>query len=57
MDEHSIDECPIARGNDKFPYDPLNRLTYFQRGTLSSSGHNGSSLDTIAAPSTTNPWH
>jgi RHS repeat-associated protein len=34
-------------GDDASGYDPLDRLTDFQRGTLSSSGHNGSTLDTV----------
>src|ERR1700722_16758337 len=35
-------------GDNSTAYDPLNRLTAFIRGTLSSSGNNGSSLDTVA---------
>ena len=34
-------------GDDNTAYDPLNRLTGFSRGTLSSSGNNGSGLDTV----------
>jgi len=38
-------------------YDNLNRLTNFARGTLSSSGNNGTMLDQITSPSTTNNWN
>jgi RHS repeat-associated protein len=38
-----------ATGDNNTAYDPLNRLTTFRRGTLTSSGNNGSSLDTITA--------
>jgi RHS repeat-associated protein len=34
-------------GDNNTAYDSLNRLTTFRRGTLTSSGNNGSSLDTI----------
>jgi RHS repeat-associated protein len=34
-------------GDDNTAYDPLNRLVSYKRGTLSSSGNNGSSLDTV----------
>jgi RHS repeat-associated protein len=34
-------------GDNNTAYDPLNRLVSYQRGTLSSSGNNGSSLDTV----------
>ena len=34
-------------GDNNTAYDPLSRLTTFRRGTLTSSGNNGSSLDTI----------
>jgi len=36
-------------GNNNSGYDPLNRLTGFARGGLSSSGNNGSSLDSVTA--------
>jgi RHS repeat-associated protein len=36
-----------SAGDNTTAYDPLNRLTAFRRGTLTSSGNNGSSLDTI----------
>jgi RHS repeat-associated protein len=36
-----------ATGDNNTAYDPLNRLTTFRRGTLTSSGNNGTSLDTI----------
>jgi len=35
-------------GDDNSAHDPLNRLVAFARGTLSASGDNGSSLDTVA---------
>ena len=38
-------------------YDNLNRLTNFARGTLSSSGNNGTTLDQVTSPSTTNNWN
>lgn len=34
-------------GDDSTAYDPLSRITRFRRGTLSSSGTNGSTLDTV----------
>ena len=43
-------------GDNASEYDPLNRLTSFAVGTLSSSGNNGSSLDTIASASHTQGW-
>jgi RHS repeat-associated protein len=36
-----------ALGDNNVAYDKLNRLTAFSRGTLTSSGHNGTGLDTI----------
>ena len=36
-------------GDNNAAYDSLNRLTTFRRGTLTSSGNNGSSLDTITS--------
>lgn len=36
-------------GDDNSAYDQLNRLTSFTRGTLTSSGNNGSTLDTITS--------
>jgi RHS repeat-associated protein len=36
-------------GDNNTAYDPLNRLTTFRRGSLTSSGNNGSSLDTITS--------
>ena len=44
-------------GDDNSAYDPLNRLTGFERGTLSSSGNNGSTLDTVASPGTSQSWN
>jgi RHS repeat-associated protein len=38
-----------ATGDNNTAYDSLNRLTTFRRGTLTSSGNNGSSLDTITS--------
>lgn len=35
-------------GDNNTAYDPLGRLTAFTRGTLSASGNNGSTLDTVA---------
>jgi hypothetical protein len=37
-----------SAGDNNTAYDPLSRETAFVRGTLSSSGNNGSSLDTVA---------
>ena len=37
-------------GDSNTAYDPLGRETAFARGTLSSSGHNGTQLDTIVEP-------
>ena len=34
-------------GDNNSAYDPLSRLTGFRRGTLTSSGNNGATLDTI----------
>jgi RHS repeat-associated protein len=45
-----------ATGDNNSAYDPLNRLTGFQRGTLSSSGNNGSTLDTVASASASQSW-
>ncbi len=36
-------------GDSNTAYDPLNRLTGFKRGTLSSSGNNGTTLDTVTS--------
>ena len=44
-------------GDDNSAYDPLNRLTAFERGTLSSSGNNGSALDTVATTSGSQSWN
>ena len=38
-------------------YDPLNRLTGFARGTLSSSGNNGTTLDTVTTAGAANRWN
>jgi len=43
--------------DDNAAYDPLNRLTGCERGTLSSSGNNGSALDTVASPSASQSWN
>jgi len=43
-------------GDSNTAYDPLNRQVAFARGTLSSSGHNGSQLDTIASSSRSQSW-
>ena len=45
-----------AAGDDNTAYDPLGRLTGFVRGILSSSGNNGSALDTVASPSRSQSW-
>jgi len=44
-------------GDDNTAYDPLNRLAGFERGTLSSSGNNGSALDTVASPNASQSWN
>ncbi len=38
-----------SSGDSNSAYDPLNRLTGFKRGTLSSSGNNGSTLDAVSS--------
>ena len=38
-----------ATGDNNTAYDPLSRITSFRRGTLTSSGNNSSSLDTITS--------
>jgi RHS repeat-associated protein len=43
-------------GDSNTAYDPLNRQVAFARGTLSSSGHNGTQLDTIASSSRSQSW-
>jgi RHS repeat-associated protein len=43
-------------GDDSTAYDPLNRLATYRRGTLSSSGHNGSSLDKVTSASGSNSY-
>jgi RHS repeat-associated protein len=40
-------------GDDNTAYDPLARLTDFERGTLSASENNGGVLDTVSSPSAT----
>src|SRR6185437_7974317 len=40
-------------GDDNTAYDPLNRLTAFRRGTLSSSSNNGSGLDRVTTLNST----
>ena len=40
----------------KAAYGSLNRLTGFRRGTLSASGSNGTTLDTVTTASATNSW-
>ena len=42
-----------ATGDNNSAYDPLNRLTGFSRGTLSSSGNNGANLDTVTTLNST----
>ena len=44
-------------GDNNTAYDPLNRLGAFERGTLSSSGNNGSTLDTVASASASQSWN
>ncbi len=39
----------VTTGDSNTAYDPLNRLTGFVRGTLSSSGNNGTTLDTVTS--------
>jgi RHS repeat-associated protein len=43
-------------GDSNTAYDPLGRMTAFARGTLSSSGHNATQLDTIATTTRTQTW-
>jgi RHS repeat-associated protein len=43
-------------GDSNTAYDPLGRQVAFARGTLSSSGHNGTQLDTIATASRSQSW-
>jgi hypothetical protein len=43
-------------GDNNTAYDGLGRQAGFARGTLSSSGHNGTGLDTVASPSKTQSW-
>ena len=45
-----------ASGDSNTAYDGLGRQAAFARGTLSSSGHNGTQLDTIASPSASQSW-
>jgi hypothetical protein len=45
-----------SSGDNATAYDGLNRLVNFQRGTLSSSGNNGSGLDTVATNQRTQGW-
>jgi RHS repeat-associated protein len=45
-----------ASGDSNTAYDPLGRQTAFARGTLSSSGHNGTQLDTISTSSRSQSW-
>jgi RHS repeat-associated protein len=44
-------------GDNNTAYDPLARLTSFARGTLSASGNNGTTLDTVTSPSETQSWN
>jgi RHS repeat-associated protein len=55
---HSADsELYHANGvGESTAYDSLNRLTGFRRGTLSASGSNGTTLDTVTTASSTNSW-
>jgi RHS repeat-associated protein len=46
-----------ATGDNNTAYDPLSRLDAFERGTLSASGNNGSTLDTVASPSASQSWN
>jgi RHS repeat-associated protein len=39
-----------ASGDDSSAYDPLDRLTAFERGTLSASENNSGVLDTVSSP-------
>ena len=45
-----------ASGDSNTAYDGLGRQVAFARGTLSSSGYNGTQLDTIASPSASQSW-
>jgi RHS repeat-associated protein len=46
----------VTAGDSNSAYDPLQRMTNFARGTLTKSNLNGSQLDTISSPSTTQSW-
>ena len=39
-----------ASGDDATAYDGLNRIVGFERGTLSASSNNGTTLDTVSSP-------
>ena len=41
-----------SSGDDNSAYDNLNRIVAFRRGTLSASGNNGSTLDTVSTLNT-----
>ncbi|HZL35880.1 MAG TPA: RHS repeat-associated core domain-containing protein, partial [Tepidisphaeraceae bacterium] len=45
-----------ASGDNSTAYDDLSRLQAFARGTLSASGHNGSSLDTVTVSTASQSW-
>jgi RHS repeat-associated protein len=46
-----------STGDDITAYDPLNRLAGFEQGTLSASGNNGATLDTVASPNQSQSWN
>ena len=46
-----------SAGDSNSAYDSLDRLTGFLRGTLSASGNNASTLDTVTSPSNTQGWN
>ncbi|HSZ57756.1 MAG TPA: RHS repeat-associated core domain-containing protein [Tepidisphaeraceae bacterium] len=55
----SADSALYSPANGTAPnsqYDSLGRLQGFERGTLSSSGTNGTALDTVTTTSTTESW-
>ncbi len=45
-----------APGDNNTAYDPLNRMTYYQRGYLTASGNDGSSIDTAPRAYTQYAW-
>jgi RHS repeat-associated protein len=46
-----------STGDDNTAYDPLNRLAGFEQGTLSASGNNGTTPDTVASANQSQSWN